>query len=86
MATITISQTISVCVTIEIPDSKLRLFLQNHENLTDYLQVDESKSSDRVKITSLEMEPPEWEDLKIDSIEKKNGNTYTWDGKSLVKE
>jgi hypothetical protein len=84
MATIELTQTITVSISIEIPDSKLKLFLQNHENLDNYIQISEYKDPDRVKITSLEMEPPDWEDLQIDSIEKK-GKTYTWDGETLIK-
>jgi hypothetical protein len=86
MATIQITQQVSITVSIELPDSKVKSFLENHENLADYLQIDEYKNSDRVKVTSFEIEPPDWEEFEIDSIEKNNGNTYSWDGESLVKD
>lgn len=88
MAEVQFTLTATVSVTLTLPDSKLKAFLEGDINIADYLQIeksDASKDHRGFNIDDCDIEIEDLDTSDIESIEKSNGNSYEWDGEKLTK-
>ncbi len=88
MAEIQFTLAATISVTLSLPDSKLRAFLEGDIDITNYLHIENSDVSKDYRGFSIEDCGIEIEDLDtsdVESIEKSNGVSYEWNGEKLTK-
>lgn len=88
MAEIQFTLAATISVSLSLPDSKLKAFLEGDIDITNYLHIQNSDVSKDYRRFSIEDCGIEIEDLDtsdVESIEKSNGVSYEWTGEKLKK-
>jgi hypothetical protein len=80
-ARILVSQALIITADLEMTDEHLLTWLENQENLFDYLTLDlEDNLETNIKINSLDHR----NNFDVQSIEKSDGTKWKWDGERLT--